>query len=285
MESGATPSASGPDNRIPRGAIAVVVVGVIATIAAALLSGGGASGDSAHLEWVQQRAIPDSEPAAAPGAQGAQIQLIDGKIQATGTNVAGYSLFRVLTTAKIDKGFKIAEGTLLCAIHATAKGTLIAQSTGGLRMTYPRSSETGIYGQTVEDEVVAGRFASHGHPSAILEVGNELPERYTTVQGVKLEWPAYEVGTEHLEYLLPEGTPKVAIELPFYTIWKTTRRPAAQVSCKLKTAAGAAIVHTEGSLPKISPPINEEAEEKAQEEREENGEAAGESEESEAEGE
>jgi hypothetical protein len=283
MESGSTPSSTPPNDRIPRGAIAVVVIGIIATIAAAVLTGGGASGDSAHLEWVQQSAIPDSKPVAVPGSQEAKMQLIDGKMQATGTNVAGYSLFRVLSTVKIEKGVKIAKGVLLCSIHAPRSGTLIAQSTGGLRMTYPRSSETGIYGQTVEEEVLAGRFASHGHPSAVLEVGGDLPERYTTVQGVKLEWPEYEAGTEHLEYLLPEGTPKVAIELPFYTIWKTTRRPAAEVSCKLTTAAGDATVSTEGSLPRISPAIDEEAEEAKQEERAETEEASGESEASEGE--
>lgn len=283
MESGSTPPDSKPDNRIPRGAIVVVVIGVIATIAAALLAGGGSSGEFAHLEWAQQAAIPDSKPVAAPGGQGAKMQLISGRIQATGTNVAGYSLFRILATARIDKGIKLSEGsTLICSVHATTVGTLIAQSTGELRMTYPRSSETGIYGQTVEPEVEA-LFASHGHPAAILEVGYDMPERYTTVQGVKLEWPEYELGTEHLEYLLPKGTPKAAIELPFYTIWKTTRRPAATVSCKLSTAAGDATVSTEGSLPKISPPINEEVEAEKLEEKEETEEASGESEKSEGE--
>ena len=48
------------DERIPRGAIAVVVVGVLATIAAALLSGGGPGGEAAHLEFVQKRKIPAS---------------------------------------------------------------------------------------------------------------------------------------------------------------------------------------------------------------------------------
>ena len=61
-----------------------------------------------------------------------------------------------------------------------------------------------------------------------------MPERYATVQGVKLEWPKYELTTQRLEYLLPHGTPKAAIELPFYTIWKSTRKPAAQVSCTIE---------------------------------------------------
>jgi hypothetical protein len=67
------------------------------------------------------------------------------------------------------------------------------------------------------------------------------------------------------------------VELPFYTVWKTTKAPAAQISCTLETKLGKATVETEGSLP-LSPPINEEAEEEAQEERDETEEASGESE-------
>jgi hypothetical protein len=277
-----------PEDRIPRGAIAVVVVGIVATIAAALLTGGGGGGDYAHLEWVQQRPIPDSKAVDLPGTDEAKMKLINGKIQATGENVAHYELFRILQTVRIDKGVKISKGKLLCSVHATRTGTLITQSSGGLRMTYPRSSETGIYGQPVEEEVLA-EFASHGHEFAVLEVGSDLPEKYTTVQGVKLAWPEYEAGTEHLEYLLPEGTPKAAIELPFYTIWKTTKPPAATIACELTTAEGKATVETEASLANTSPPIDEEAEEAKREEKEESEEASGEGEssgeESEAEGE
>jgi hypothetical protein len=266
------------DERIPRGAIVVVAIGLLATLAAAVLSGGGAGGDAAHLEWVQHRAIPDSKPVKVPGDRPGNMQLVDGIIKATGTNTSGYSLFAVQETAKIDQGVKFEEGTLLCSVHAPATGALIAQSALGLRMTYPRSSETGIYGQPVEEAVVAGNFASHGHPSAILEVSEDLPERYTSVQGVKLEWPHYQVGTEHLEFLLPEGTPKTATELTFLTVWKTTRRPQADISCKLTTAPGTATVHTKAALPRVSPAIDEEAEELKEEERDEQGEAEAEGE-------
>ena len=287
MESGSTPAAgpdgSRPDNRIPRGAIAVVVVGIIATIAAALLTGGSSSSEAAHLEWVQHTPIPDSKPVLVPGSKEAKMRLIDGGIRATGTNVAGYSLFRVLTTLAIDKGAPVSKGRVLCAVHATKNGTEIDQSSGGLRATYPRSSEDGIYGQEVPETVLLN-FSSHGHALAVLEVG-DLPERFTTIEGVKLEWPEYEVGTEHLRYFLPEGRPKGKIELPFYTIWRTTKPPAARVSCELEVAAGKATVHTEGSLPKISPPIDEEAEEEKQEEKEAREEAAGEGEEAESKGE
>ena len=273
-----------PAEQIPRGAIAVVAVGILATIAAALLSGGGSGGGFAHLEWVQQAKVPDSKSVEVPANKGIKMQLINGRIQSTGLNVANYALFRVVTTLKIDEGVKLAEGTkVVCSTHTRAAGTLIAQSTGNLRMMYPRSSETGIYGQPVEPEVLA-KFASHSHLAAALEVGQDMPERYTTVQGVKLEWAEYEPSTETLEYLMPHGTPKAAIELPFYTIWKSTKGPAAQVSCTIESSDGKATVETEGKLP-IPPPINEEAEEAAQEEREEAAEAAAGSEENAAEGE
>jgi hypothetical protein len=263
MESGSTPPRSNggkaPDDRIPRGAIAVVVVGVIACIAAALLTGGSKSGEAAHLEFVQQAKIPASKPVSVPGAkEGAQMELAQGQIEATGTNVAGYSLFRVLTTVDIDKGAPIGKGKLICSTHATRSGTLIAQSYGGLRALYPRSSEEGIYGQQVP-ETVSMKFASHGYEYAVVEVGG-VAERFTTIEGVKLSWPEYEEGTEHLEYFLPEGAAPHRVELPFYTIWKSTKPGAATVSCTLETGSGKATVHTEGQLDKLSPPINEEEE-------------------------
>ncbi len=283
MESGSTPPDHKPDDRIPRGAIVVVVVGLIATLAAALLASGKGGGGFAHLEFVQRGKIPSSKPAAVPGSKGAHMQLVDGGVQATGTNVAGYALFRVVSRVKIDQGAPIGGGRILCSIHGLGSTTLIAQSSGGLRMLYPRSSKDGIWGQPVPKTLLA-RFSSHNSELAELEeVSEDLPERWTTIQGVKLGWPEYEEGTEHLKYYLPDGKAKTTVELPFYTVWKTTRRPAAQIACTLEVAAGKATVKTAGKLPRVSPPIDEEAEEEKQQEREEAAEAAGESEKSEGE--
>jgi hypothetical protein len=264
--------------RIPRGAIIVVVVGLIATLAAAILSGGGGGDEAAHLEFVQKAKIADSKKVAVPGSKTAKMQLVGGTIKATGTNVAGYELFRVLSTVKIDAGGRIG-GELLCSVHAPRTGTLIAQSSNGLRMLYPRSSEEGVSGQEVP-ELVLARFASHSHLIAALEeVTEDMPEKFTTIEGVKVGWPEYEEGTEHILYHLPHGKAKTTVELPFYTIWKTKKAPAAQIACTLETKLGKATVETEGSLAHTSPPINEEAEEAKQEEREEAEEASGESEE------
>ena len=258
------------DTRMPRGVLAVVAVGLLACIAAALLSTGKGSGEAANLEWVRTAKIPDSQPVAVPGGKG-NMQLVEGDIRATGTNVSGYSLFRIATVLKIDQGSPIGGGRILCSVHAAKPGTEIAQTSGGLRATYPRSSEAGIYGQEVP-EVILVDFSSHGTELAVLEVLDQ-PRRFTTEKGVKLEWPEYEVGTEHLKYFLPDGKPKVDLELPFFTVWKATKPPAATVACTLTTSAGEATVKTAGALSKISPPIDEEAEEEKQEAREEQEEA------------
>jgi hypothetical protein len=270
MESGPPTPSKAPDDRIPRGAIAVVVVGLIATLAAALLSDTGrGSGEVAHLEFVRRAKIPDSAPAAVPGSKGAKMRLVEGSIKATGTNVAGYSLFRAFSKLRIDKGAPLDGGQVLCEIHAPRAETEIAHSEGGLRMLYPRSSEDGIYGQAVPESVLA-RFASHNSLLAVLEeVTEDVPPRWASIQGVKLGWPTFEPGTEHLLYYLPDGKAKATVVLPFYTIWKTKKAPAVRLGCKLKVDAGVAAVETEGSLPHISPPIDEEAEDIKREEREE----------------
>ncbi len=261
------------DERIPRGAIVVVVVGLIATIAAAVLSNtGGGGGGLAHLEFTERGKIPDSKPATVPGSKEAKMRLVEGSIKSTGTNISGYALFRAFSVLKIDKGAPIGGGRIYCSIHAPRTETEIAHSEGSLRMLYPRSSEDGIYGQPVP-ETIAARFASHGHSLAVLEeITEDMPERWASIQGVKLGWPEYEEGTEHLIYYLPKGKAKQQVVLPMYSIWKSKKAAAAQIACTLQVAAGKATVETEGSLPHVALPIDEEAEEAAQEEREEESE-------------
>lgn len=252
------------DTRMPRGVIAVVVVGLLACIAAALLTTDKGEGEAANLEWVQTGKFPDSKPATVPGGS-QKMQLVKGRMRATGTNVSGYSMFQVATTLRVDADAPIGGARIVCSVHG-GRGSEIAQSSGGLRATYPRSSEAGIYGQEVP-EVILLDFSSHGSELAVLEVLEE-PTRFTNAQGVKLEWPAYEVGTENLKYFLTDKPEKV-FKLPFFTVWKSTSVPKASVSCTLETNAGKATVRTAGSLPKISPPIDEEAEDEKFEEKEE----------------
>jgi hypothetical protein len=258
------PTSGAQDDRPPRGALIVIAVGLIACLVAALASTGKGDGEAAHLEWVQAGTGTDSKTAPVPGGKG-KMQLIDSHIRATGTNVSGYSLFTVGATLNVSGGSAIGGGRILCSV-AVHGGTEVAQSSGGLRATYPRSSEDGIYNQEVPETVLMD-FSSHSSELAVLEV-LDRPKRFTTEKGVKLEWPEYEVGTEHLKYFIA-GKPKQDLQLPFFTIWKTTKVPAADLACTLETSAGKANVATSVALKKRSPPIDEQAEEERAEEKEE----------------
>jgi hypothetical protein len=261
----------------PRIAIAIVVVGILACGVAALATAGKFSGEYAHLEWVKEAKIPDSDTAKVPGGD-QKMQLIDAKLRTTGINVSGYNLYQVAATVKIDAEAPLKKARIKCAI-SVPHGIEISHSAGGLRTLYPRSSE-GIFSQEVPETLLID-FSSHGAEDAVVEVG-DIGKRFTSEEGVKLEWPEYEVGTEHLDYFIA-GKPKENLELPFYAIWRSLGVvPKANVSCTVETAAGKATVTTKGGLKKLPPPIDEEAEEEKQElreaEEEESDEAGGESE-------
>lgn len=254
---------------MPRGALVVVAVGLLACVAAALLATSPGEGQAAQLEWVKRAPIPDSAPARVPGGTG-QMRLLGGEIKATGSNVSGYTLFLVGASLQIEAGSPVGNGRVLCTV-ASRRRTEIAQTSGGLRATFPRSSEAGIYSQDVPETLLID-FSARGGELVILEP--EPLRGFTTERGVKLEWPKYEVGTENLKYFIAGGKPKRDLVLPFYTVWKTTAVPSATVSCTLTTSAGEATARTAGELPAFPPPIDEEAEEENEEEAEEEDEEA-----------
>jgi hypothetical protein len=255
---------SDPDIRPPRGALIVIAAGLVACVVAALAATGKGEGEAASLEWVQASQPVESKAVPIPGGRG-EMQLTEARIRATGTNISGYSLFITSSQLTIGAGSPIGGGRILCLVKAP-RGTEVAQSSGGLRGTYPRSSEAGIYNQEVPETVLMD-FSSKSSELAVLEFPDR-PQRFTTERGVKVEWPEYEVGTERIKYFIA-GKPKQDLVLPFFTVWRTTDIPSAEIRCELETSAGTATASTKAALAERSPPIDEEAEERKAEEREE----------------
>ena len=242
----------------------MIAVGLVACLVAALASTGKGEGEAANLELVKASPVTESQPVPLAGGSG-EMQLSDARIRATGTNVSGYSLFVASAKLTVSAGAPIKDSKIICAVKAP-QGTEVAQSSGGLRGTYPRSSEAGIYNQEVPETVLMD-FSSKSSELAVLEFPDR-PPRFTSERGVKVEWPTYKVGEERIEYSVA-GKPKKDLELPFFTIWRSTDVPAAKFSCKLESNAGKATVRTAAALSDRTPPIDEEAEELKEEEREE----------------
>ena len=257
------------DLRPPRGALIVIAVGLVACLIAAIASTDKA-GDSANLEWVEASKPVESDPVPVPGG-GGEMQLTEARIRATGTNASGYSLYVASAQLDVSAGSPIKDSEIVCTVKAPG-GTEITRSGGGLRATYPRSSEAGIYNQEVPETVLMD-FSSKSSELAVLEFPDR-PPRFTSERGVKVEWPEYKTGEERIEYAVA-GKPKKELELPFATIWRTSEVPAAKFGCTLQTGAGEASVRAVAALPDRTPPIDEEAEERREEEREEAEEAEG----------
>jgi hypothetical protein len=238
---------------MPRGALIVVGVGLLACVVAALATTEPGSSEAAQLSWVQHAPVPDSRQVPIPGGNGQRMQLVESGLRATGTNVSGYSLYRSAATLRIDSGSPVGNSKILCSTRAPEGGEVAR--TPKSRASYPRSSEE-LSEQPVP-EVVLVEFSSHGTNLAVVEFEDLFEKGFATEKGVRVEWPTYRTGDERWEWKLPAGPPKRDLELPFATVWKTTRVPRASIACTLTTSAGRATVRTAGALPERSPPIAE----------------------------
>jgi hypothetical protein len=234
-----------PSNiRPPRGALIVIAVGLIATVAAALLSTDSSSAGAVELEWELHKPIADSKAMQVPGG-GGKMQLVDAGLRATGTNVSGYQLYRVAAVLKIDKGAPVGSGRVTCTIKVPRR-TIVAHTPNN-RASYPRpSEEEDLIKQEVPEKVVV-EFNAHGTDAAIMQLGDAFDE-FVGERGVTVSWAPFAIGQQGWQWGLPPGRPSEPLELGFASIWRTTATPTAHISCALKTSSGSAAVTTGGSL-------------------------------------
>lgn len=238
---------------MPRGARIVVAVGLFACIAAALLSDSNASSGAAALEWEGKQPLPDSRPAQIPGGGGA-MQIVDAGLRATGTSVSGYQLYRVAGVLSIDKGAPVGNGRVICTIRVPTR-TIVAHTPNN-RGSYPRpSEEEDLIKQEVPERVVV-EFNSHGTDAAIVDLGDAF-KQFSGERGITVSWSPFEVGRQGWQWGLPPGRPATQLELGFASIWRTTSKPAAHLSCTLTTSAGTASVKTAGTLAENLGPMAE----------------------------
>jgi hypothetical protein len=235
------PMADEKQNRPPRGALAVIAIGLLATVLAAVLSTDQPIG-AATLEWVEKAPMPDSKAAPIPG--GGRMQLTEAGIRATEPNISDYTLYRVSALLTIDAGSAVGHGRLRCSVHVPHGAE--AAKTPKSRGAYPRSSEDLIKQDVPETSLV--EFSSHSAELASVDVADVLGKSYTDLPGIVVEWAPYQLGKQIWQLGLPAGQPKTPLRLPFVSLWRTTVTPAAHMACTIDTAAGSATVGTAGSL-------------------------------------
>jgi hypothetical protein len=238
----------------PRGALIVVAIGLLATVAAALLATSDKSAGAVALEWEVEEKLPSSKAIEVPGG-GGTIQLIDAGLMGTGRNVSDYQLYRSAATLSISPGAPVGGGRVTCKIVVPRQQTIVAHTPNN-RASYPRpSEEEDLVKQEVPDQVVV-EFTAHGTDAAIVELGDAF-EEFVDERGVTVSWAPFRVGRQGWRWGLPSGHPAKGLDLGFASIWRTTGTPTAQISCTLTTSAGSTSVRTGGSLPANPAPLSE----------------------------
>ena len=230
------------NSRPPRGAIAVVIIGLIATLAAAALATDESGGAWVEVEWAARSALPDSSPAGIPG--GGSVRLEDAGLRATEANIEGERIFRLAAVLRIDAGSAVGQARVDCTMRGG--GAELAR-TGDNRGAFPRStSEESLTKQSVPDRVGL-KFHISGGEYASLELGDAF-DVYTPLRGVVGTWEKHRTTSMGWQWGFPPGRPEKPVTLGFASFWKTARAPSGSIACTLENATGSATVRTAGSL-------------------------------------
>lgn len=230
------------DNRPPRGALALIAIGLLATVAAAALATDEAGGSSVAIEWTAQAPLPDSPPAAIPG--GGSMRLEDGGLRATEENIEGERVFRATSVLRIAARSAVGQARVRCGMSG---GGAELGRTVNSRGAFPRSS--GEYNLTKQEvpESVGVRLPIQGAEFASLEMGDAFPT-FTDLPGVVVSWLPHRTYSQEWQWGLPSGRLVEPLALGFAGFWRTSGQVAAKISCTLETAAGKAAVRTAGDL-------------------------------------
>jgi hypothetical protein len=222
----------------------VIAVGLLATIAAALLSTTKPLGAVA-LEWEGGAALPDSGEVAIPG--GGAMRIVDAEIRDSEENAAGYRLFRVSAVLEIDAGSAVGQARVNCRTDVPRR--TIPAKTPNSRASYPRSSSGEDLRKQDVPEDVQVEFNSHGTEIATLELDDAFTS-YVNGSGVVASWPPYKQALQEWQWGLPDGRPADQLDLGFASVWRTTTIASSKVTCTVATAGGEATATTAGSLPR-----------------------------------
>ena len=172
-------------------------------------------------------------------------------------------------TLQIDAGAPVGDGRMLCSV-ATRRRTEIAQTSGGLRATYPRSSEAGIFSQDVPETswstsapAAANWSSSNRRPSSAVHHRTGRQARMAQVRG------GHRAPQVLHRRRQAQAGPRAALLHRLEDDRGARRRTS---PARSTTSAGEATARTAGALPSFPPPIDEEAEEENEEQAEEEAE-------------
>ena len=212
------------DNRIPRPAIAVVIVGVLASLAIYGLSFLPGEG-SLEIDWDTTQAI-ESPPAREVG--NGSFGISRTSLSAIAPNEDGLLLYRVAGVVQVDSGGR-KPTRVRCDVFSRVNGdTRMARSTR-LRAAWPKPSDDLILQDVPETSFVKYRT---GDSRKIDLPIRDVLRRYVDVSArVTVDWDGYTEDDQNWIWRMTEGTGAGTATLPWVVIFESETRPKGSIEC------------------------------------------------------
>ncbi len=220
------PEDSPKSDRMPRGAIATVIVGLLVTlvvIASDLTKGGGTA---VEIEWDTVEMV-ETPKAGKLGPRGS-FGVARTSIAAIAPITSGQLLFRVAGVVSIDSGGRDVPTGARCDVTSPAEDSRIAL-TPGLRAAWPRPSIE-LQAQEVPEASVA-MFKARGADALFLPIRDVFARFTDSAAPTDIDWDGFDEQTQNWVWTMPEGTGPGAATLGWSVIFKTEEKPRAEIRC------------------------------------------------------
>jgi hypothetical protein len=238
-------------DRMPRGAIITVIVGLVVTLGviAVDLRGGQGSSDSITWSTVESVRVPAEKSLGPDGSFG----LTRTTLSAIPPTESGDLLFRVASSLTVDPGSPTRPVTVRCDVKTTAPDSVIAR-TQKRRAAWPRPSIE-LQAQPVPEELVV-KFQRQGADVLGLPVRDSFRAFTDSAAPTDVDWDGFVPQTQNWVWSMPEGTGEGGATLAWTVVFRTTERPDADIRCS--AASGAADQTIETRARQTAWPLEEE---------------------------
>lgn len=217
------PDGSGSSG-FPRLAIAVVVLGVVASLAIYGLSFVPGEG-SVEIDWDTTEAI-QTPPAKDVGA--GSFGISRASLSALAPNDDGLLLYRVAGAVRVNSGGRKPTRVRCDVISRVAGDTRMARSTR-LRAAWPKPSDDLIQQDVPETSFV--RYQTGDSRKIDLPIRDVL-RRYVDIGApVSVDWDGYVEDDQNWIWRMTEGTGAGTATLPWLVIFESENRPRGSIEC------------------------------------------------------
>jgi hypothetical protein len=213
--------------KIPRLAIAVVILGVVASLAIYGLSFVPGNG-SLEIDW------DTSEEIASPPTKDVgdgSFAVSRTSLSALAPNEDGLLLYRVAGVVRVNSGGR-KPAQVRCDIYSRVAGDTRMARSGHLRAAWPRpSTGADVHRQAVPD-TSSVKFRTGDSKKIDLPIHDVIPLYYVSTNAlVTVDWDGYVEDDQNWIWHLPDGSGAGATALPWAVIFETETRPKGSIDC------------------------------------------------------